>query len=138
MLISDWSSDVCSSNLDLHRVIEIVRVRAVGAEGSKLIGVAIDVPAVRCAQVDLVRDRAGRELAADAGLPGFVVVVARDVRSGHKGIAGRGIGDPQALIDAPFGGVARACRRIAEKIFRSEEHTSELQSLMRISYAVFC
>src|SRR3546814_9180485 len=24
------------------------------------------------------------------------------------------------------------------KIFRSEEHTSELQSLMRISYAVFC
>src|SRR3546814_511622 len=26
----------------------------------------------------------------------------------------------------------------AEKAFRSEEHTSELQSLMRISYAVFC
>src|SRR3546814_7400422 len=28
--------------------------------------------------------------------------------------------------------------RILSKIFRSEEHTSELQSLMRISYAVFC
>src|SRR3546814_3523557 len=26
----------------------------------------------------------------------------------------------------------------AEKLWRSEEHTSELQSLMRISYAVFC
>src|SRR3546814_8921407 len=26
----------------------------------------------------------------------------------------------------------------AEHILRSEEHTSELQSLMRISYAVFC
>src|SRR3546814_948414 len=25
-----------------------------------------------------------------------------------------------------------------ERLFRSEEHTSELQSLMRISYAVFC
>src|SRR3546814_6036103 len=25
-----------------------------------------------------------------------------------------------------------------EKLMRSEEHTSELQSLMRISYAVFC
>src|SRR3546814_10601900 len=25
-----------------------------------------------------------------------------------------------------------------EEVFRSEEHTSELQSLMRISYAVFC
>src|SRR3546814_6287069 len=30
-------------------------------------------------------------------------------------------------------------RRIADKnLLRSEEHTSELQSLMRISYAVFC
>src|SRR3546814_6904569 len=27
---------------------------------------------------------------------------------------------------------------IGTRIFRSEEHTSELQSLMRISYAVFC
>src|SRR3546814_1709838 len=29
-------------------------------------------------------------------------------------------------------------RRIVEALHRSEEHTSELQSLMRISYAVFC
>src|SRR3546814_8163189 len=29
-------------------------------------------------------------------------------------------------------------RRTARNIARSEEHTSELQSLMRISYAVFC
>src|SRR3546814_9601722 len=28
--------------------------------------------------------------------------------------------------------------RAAERLFRSEEHTSELQSLMRISYAVLC
>src|SRR3546814_3058219 len=34
---------------------------------------------------------------------------------------------------APISGTARRCRA-----FRSEEHTSELQSLMRISYAVFC
>src|SRR3546814_978693 len=27
---------------------------------------------------------------------------------------------------------------VAEQLVRSEEHTSELQSLMRISYAVFC
>src|SRR3546814_8660836 len=32
--------------------------------------------------------------------------------------------------------IARA--RIAPMLLRSEEHTSELQSLMRISYAVFC
>src|SRR3546814_1082028 len=30
------------------------------------------------------------------------------------------------------------CRAAPENAFRSEEHTSELQSLMRISYAVFC
>src|SRR3546814_10149571 len=42
------------------------------------------------------------------------------------------------------GGVAEAkrgasiCRSSALFRFRSEEHTSELQSLMRISYAVFC
>src|SRR3546814_2762806 len=29
-------------------------------------------------------------------------------------------------------------RGVVEAFFRSEEHTSELQSLMRISYAVFC
>src|SRR3546814_1872334 len=28
--------------------------------------------------------------------------------------------------------------RVGERLIRSEEHTSELQSLMRISYAVFC
>src|SRR3546814_6132378 len=33
---------------------------------------------------------------------------------------------------------ARNMRRKHLKCFRSEEHTSELQSLMRISYAVFC
>src|SRR3546814_9490972 len=31
-----------------------------------------------------------------------------------------------------------ALMRLAQRHLRSEEHTSELQSLMRISYAVFC
>src|SRR3546814_7058592 len=33
---------------------------------------------------------------------------------------------------------ARSSQRSSASSFRSEEHTSELQSLMRISYAVFC
>src|SRR3546814_2841685 len=33
---------------------------------------------------------------------------------------------------------SRQARRIRRRAGRSEEHTSELQSLMRISYAVFC
>src|SRR3546814_10208262 len=43
-----------------------------------------------------------------------------------------GTGDGQG--DLPGSAVAETMRRFA----RSEEHTSELQSLMRISYAVFC
>src|SRR3546814_1509643 len=34
--------------------------------------------------------------------------------------------------------LATNLRRNLDEAFRSEEHTSELQSLMRISYAVFC
>src|SRR3546814_6639048 len=44
----------------------------------------------------------------------------------------------QRLVSVDVGGDRR--QRAADRIeqFRSEEHTSELQSLMRISYAVFC
>src|SRR3546814_9300238 len=37
-----------------------------------------------------------------------------------------------------FYGLGYGARRLAPLFARSEEHTSELQSLMRISYAVFC
>src|SRR3546814_8559671 len=47
---------------------------------------------------------------------------------GRTAGAGRGAGGPQRPSAGP--GRQRPCR--------SEEHTSELQSLMRISYAVFC
>src|SRR3546814_4441395 len=47
-------------------------------------------------------------------------------------VAGRAPWRGGELIDAPRA-AAREDRRA-----RSEEHTSELQSLMRISYAVFC
>src|SRR3546814_1227196 len=40
--------------------------------------------------------------------------------------------------DAADGGGADLRRRLPDREGRSEEHTSELQSLMRISYAVFC
>src|SRR3546814_8995251 len=38
----------------------------------------------------------------------------------------------------PISKELRAWKRESHKDHRSEEHTSELQSLMRISYAVFC
>src|SRR3546814_3555172 len=40
--------------------------------------------------------------------------------------------------DSPFRLVELAPGVTAEEVAKSDEHTSELQSLMRISYAVFC
>src|SRR3546814_8640344 len=45
--------------------------------------------------------------------------------------------EPRATVLIP-GARIRYLAAIAEQGRRSEEHTSELQSLMRISYAVFC
>src|SRR3546814_10637631 len=43
------------------------------------------------------------------------------------------------LVDIPYGRILRvAPDGTFSQVARSEEHTSELQSLMRISYAVFC
>src|SRR3546814_7749625 len=45
---------------------------------------------------------------------------------------------PLAVAEKPAQFVSRADRGVEATGLRSEEHTSELQSLMRISYAVFC
>src|SRR3546814_10693983 len=45
-------------------------------------------------------------------------------------------GDLLAAIERAFGSLDDLTKKLKET--RSEEHTSELQSLMRISYAVFC
>src|SRR3546814_7252587 len=51
----------------------------------------------------------------------------------HMGRARRDMDRPRLQLQALFGHHGAASR-----MARSEEHTSELQSLMRISYAVFC
>src|SRR3546814_4692134 len=54
----------------------------------------------------------------------------------------RDISDPSVLLSISrrqgLPGETLMVRAATEEIGRSEEHTSELQSLMRISYAVFC
>src|SRR3546814_2385191 len=58
----------------------------------------------------------------------------------HRQRAAMGPGDPIGLLldrRRPHVGGGRV-DKIADERDRSEEHTSELQSLMRISYAVFC
>src|SRR3546814_6609762 len=59
---------------------------------------------------------------------GFEVLGEFDAPSGLRGFAGVAGQQPVAVYATNDG----------EHAVRSEEHTSELQSLMRISYAVFC
>src|SRR3546814_4058786 len=59
------------------------------------------------------------------------VVAAREHAQAHAAGALRELGDRVPV------GLCRAQRGLVAQL-RSEEHTSELQSLMRISYAVFC
>src|SRR3546814_5613025 len=74
-----------------------------------------------------VDDRGGRRPDRDRDHRG-VLYPRHVVRCTGVGRGGRrGHGDPQL-----------ARRHRAAALPRSEEHTSELQSLMRISYAVFC
>src|SRR3546814_3745613 len=61
--------------------------------------------------------------------------------AGHLAVGGAildmiGIDAPGQTVYDRLGILARGDR--PEQVERSEEHTSELQSLMRISYAVFC
>src|SRR3546814_7170824 len=56
-------------------------------------------------------------------------------------VAARGDGDDLDPLGTPAQSVAQRLRhqpRLGERQWRSEEHTSELQSLMRISSAVSC
>src|SRR3546814_2837971 len=69
-----------------------------------------------------------RGLGAAVGCAVFDVPVIRDVGL----LDARPVGDLRLVNDADQG------REHAPGGGRSEEHTSELQSLMRISYAVFC
>src|SRR3546814_4781057 len=116
--ISDWSSDVCSSNLELCN-----RPHDEIADANR-----------RCAR-DRDRDRrgpVGRQIAKHEALPGYdlgevIVVPVEEHLRVADGLGAR-IHQRFAVMDI----------NLHLRCARSEEHTSELQSLMRISYAVFC
>src|SRR3546814_5561032 len=111
MRMSDWSSDVCSSDLLsvdlrwLRRADPVVRTRPPHLFTRQFV--------------------ADREIARLHRGPGLSEAIFRACcRAGKE----REKAYKLCWQDDPSG-----CRRA-----RSEEHTSELQSLMRISYAVFC
>src|SRR3546814_4622002 len=77
---------------------------------------------------------------------GLECVIDEKIRKMSKGMAqmvqliGSIIHAPDLIVlDEPFSGLDPVNQeRLEMLVRRSEEHTSELQSLMRISYAVFC
>src|SRR3546814_4461973 len=138
MRISDWSSDVCSS--DLHFVLELLDdLRRNDPQAP------VKVELFGLGQPQFARAYPGQEQQPDAklGLPAARVVEPELLKElGHLGqveiriVGHRGLG---------FGHHVQVRGRVDlqplgddQGIARSEEHTSELQSLMRISYAVFC
>src|SRR3546814_2363898 len=132
MRISDWSSDVCSSDLD--QVLRDRRLDALEpAHQYRQFGLAARFVGAAQQVAVGVGDRHGQ--AACAG------PVAVDVELAERGVAvehlERGL-LVQALLELPGraaldGVAARFAREQAGAGERSAEHTSELQSLMRIS-----
>src|SRR3546814_2055828 len=133
MRISDWSSDVCSSDLLAHRITDprhkLRKTYLVQVEGMP-----------DDAQLQALRE--GVELNDGRTRPALARLLEtppplwpRDppVRF-RKTVADAWL----ELVIAE--GRNRQVRRMTAAVGlpRSEEHTSELQSLMRISYAVFC
>src|SRR3546814_9532552 len=111
MRISDWSSDVCSSDLRLaHRPPDARR---------RLRGVSLEW----CTQGSMRQDALPTVNEPSDPLPSLMpgsLYFGPAGRSGCRSYV-RAASQNQSCSDT-----------------RSEEHTSELQSLMRISYAVFC
>src|SRR3546814_9581792 len=82
------------------------------------------------AMPDVIGQRLGHvadKLASREHGDGFHVAVVLSVDVAH-----------QVVPNPPLPVVAGTAARVERDFVRSEEHTSELQSLMRISYAVFC
>src|SRR3546814_2311102 len=113
MRIRDWSSDVCSADLLRYPENRRARGQRRAAEGPRH---RDGVPELRAVPAH----DGGRE-------PRLRTEVARPRQGLDRRARGRGGEDP---------GTGPAARPQARR--RSEEHTSELQSLMRISYAVLC
>src|SRR3546814_1076280 len=109
MRISDWSSDVCCSDLELCKA-------------------ALDCFATLAMTERIKARSAGRAVRSDFRC-----------RAGNARQARCPSGAPPRPCPRPAGPRARVrSAPPSHRPTRSEEHTSELQSLMRISYAVFC
>src|SRR3546814_2781159 len=125
MRISDWSSDVCSSDLSVFSSADKHRIdlAAVVGAGMWLLHPLFVSTTLYIVQREAMLPATFTLLGSLAWLHGREAITQGNNCRGLAWIA-VGLGGCTAL-----GVLSKA---------RSEEHTSELQSLMRISYAVFC
>src|SRR3546814_7835735 len=122
MRISDWSSDVCSSDLFLHVIFaeELYDADFVTAN-------AVGLDVLKRAVAGFTPDHVSRVV----GVPkNQILLAARTFAAAKSGCVVTATG-----AHFPLHGTLAEYLALC---IRSEEHTSELQSLMRISYAVFC
>src|SRR3546814_8436301 len=118
MRISDWVSDVCSSDFTCRP----------GSERSEQDSPSI-LGSATSATVSSSASRRNRRTRATNS----------STSSSEKALSRLIIGRACAtLARCPAGAAPTSLLGDSVRIRRSEEHTSELQSLMRISYAVFC
>src|SRR3546814_2428393 len=130
MRISDWSSDVCSSDLPVTSLPnrtsfcrQVERLLAARPAGGHAALFFIDLDGFKLVNDTLGHAAGDLLLACVAGRLREVAMTQIGVAS-SEAVVGRLAGDEFTLF--------------FPQLPRSEEHTSELQSLMRISYAVFC
>src|SRR3546814_6322383 len=124
MRISDWSSDVCSSDLPYN-----ILITGIGGTGVVTIGQILGMAAHLEGYGTSVLDFTG--LAQKNGAVLSHVRIAKTPEDIHA-----------VRVAAGGASLLLGCDMVVASgdaaLERSEEHTSELQSLMRRSYAVFC
>src|SRR3546814_6447817 len=118
MRISDWSSDVCSSDLLQAASLLFGRRRLLRRGGLSICR--------RCRQDERHRQRRSAVKTCYFHCHSPLEVCPLPLCAGSRWAQVKTVRK-----------LSRG-RLSCEKVARSEEHTSELQSLMRISYAVFC
>src|SRR3546814_6213591 len=130
MRISDWSSDVCSSDLFEFPVEIVQRLGLIVAGGDDEVEEAALPEGYEALQLPADGMLRPAELVEDELILAIPVV---PVKPGSEAVER----DWPVQADEEMRANPFAALKGLKK-HRSEEHTSELQSLMRISYAVFC
>src|SRR3546814_5134363 len=127
MRISDWSSDVCSSDLPVAAAADLGKRRIIEFAHRQIPREAAfgDLPDMAQDGMDVLRLVKHGPVVGEPFHP-----VDKRCDSIHL------VADQPGERFGGFGG--RPLQQLRRPPDRSEEHTSELQSLMRISYAVFC